>query len=428
LSNGFIDALRWGSNLWSAQLTLWSNNAPTTITLPVSAGSFTADRNSEQRRTGSLTVEFVPSVPPQQVMLNGTAHNQMPLIPSDPLAPFGNEVQISLTCICPDIGQTVQGQNGWVPIGTFPIATTTAGDIGADFAVTLELYDRSWPFSQWALKSNYTVPNADRSLRGEVIALLSSVWNTNGPGAGGVPVPTWISAPTFSGTSVWACPAGVYQQGQDPWKACLDMATSAGYELFLDVNGLLTMKPTPGSPAGGLLSSLSVNWNLNPAEVSASAGELHPVSGSPYSTPSAVTLSMTRNGITNDVFVSATGPNNATTTTPVQAEAFDNNPLSPTYVLGGMGDVPSFISDSLITSSAQAGVEAQYDLAVSLASSRTLTVILPPAPQFDIDDVVAVTDPRLALNAQPFIVDTLSVGLHHADTTTLSGRVIVAGS
>jgi hypothetical protein len=73
-------------------------------------------------------------------------------------------------------------------------------------------------------------------------------------------------------------------------------------------------------------------------------------------------------------------------------------------------------------------VEAQYDLAVSLASSRTLTVQLPIAPQFDVDDVVAVTNPRQGLAAQPFIVDTLSVDLSPGAPTSLAGRVIVAGS
>jgi hypothetical protein len=431
LSNGLIDALRWGSNLWAAQLTLLHSSNPTTILLPVSAGTFTADRNSEQRRSGELTVELLPTVPPQQVTLNGTAYNEMPLTPQDPLAPFGNEVQVAVSVIAPDLGQTTQGQNGWVPVGTFPIATTAVADTGTDLVVTMELYDRSWPFSQWALKTNYTVPAADASLRGEVIALLEYVWNTNGPGAGGASVPSWISLPSYSGTSSWACPAGVYQQGQDPWQACLDMAASAGYELFFDVNGLLTMKPTPGSnnaQGGGTLSSLPINWYFNPNEVSAVGGEQHPISGSPYSTPAGVTLSMTRDGIYNDVYVSATGPNNATSTSPSQSEAWDANPLSPTYVLGGMGDVPNFVYDSLISNGTQALAEAQYDLAVSLASAWTLTVLTPPAPQFDIDDVCAVTNPRLALSAQKFIVDTLSVDLRFDLQSSLSGRVIVPGS
>jgi len=437
LSDGFIDALRWGSNLWAAQLTLLHSSTPTSILLPVSAGTFTADRNSEQRRSGELTVELRPTVPPQQVVLNGTSYNQMPLTPQDPLAPFGNEVQVALSVIAPDIGQTTQGQNGWVPVGTFPIATTAVADTSTDLVVTMELYDRSWPFSQWALLDNYTVPAADGSLRGEVIALLEYVWNNNGPGVGSVPVPTWISTPSYSGTSSWNCPAGVYQQGQDPWQACLDMAASAGYELFFDVNGLLTMKPIPGSAnaqGGGTLSSLPINWYFNPNEVSAVGGEQHPISGSPYSTPAGVTLSMTRDGIYNDVFVSATGPNNATSNTPVQSRAYDSNPLSPTCTTGGMGDVPNFVYDSLIDTSngvlasEKALAEAQYDLAVSLASAWTLTVLTPPAPQFDLDDVCAVTNPRLALDQQAFIIDTLTVDRRYDLQSSLSGRVIVAGS
>ena len=428
LSNSFIDALRWGSNIAAAQLTLLVSGAPTTIIMPVSAGTFTADRNSEQRRSGELTVEYVPTVPPTQVTLNGTAYNQLPLTPTDPLAPFGNEVQVALSVMCPSLGQTTQGQNGWVPLGTFAIATTKVADITTDLTLTMELYDRSWPFSQWSLTTNYTVPNSDGSLRGEIIALLTNVWNNSGPGQSSVPVPSWIGSFQPGGTSTWVCPSGVYQQGQDPWKACLDMAASAGYELFFDVNGNLNGKPSPGSSAGGTLSSLPVSWNLIPAAVLANGQQAYSTSGSPYSAPSGITLGMTRDGISNNMFVSATGPNNATTTTPVQSSAADTNPGSPTYTLGGIGNVPSFVSDSLITSSAQALVEAQYDLAVSLASSRTLTVQLPIAPQFDVDDVVTVTNPRQGLTAQPFIVDTLSVDLSPGAKTSLAGRVIVAGS
>ena len=247
-NSGFIDALRWGSNLIAAQLTILQNGQATEVTLSVSDGSFETNRNSEQRRTGELTVEILPTVPPQTVTIAGQPVPYLPITPSSPLAPFGSEVQVAISVIAPDLGQTNgAGENGWVPLGTYAIATSTVDHTGLNLTCTLDLYDRSWEFSQWQLLQNYNVPAAGGSLQEEVVALLTYIWNNNGPGTQGTPVPTWLANPNFQGSSTWSCPPGTYNQGQDPWQACLDMAQSAGYELFFDINGVLNAKPIPGS-------------------------------------------------------------------------------------------------------------------------------------------------------------------------------------
>ncbi|HVD04355.1 MAG TPA: hypothetical protein VNF75_09550, partial [Candidatus Dormibacteraeota bacterium] len=186
----------------------------------------------------------------------------IPLLASSPLSPFsGTELSVEIALM--QQGQAT-GANGWAPLGIFSIATATIADSGADFELTLDLYDRSWQFSQWQLLQNYTVPASTGTLEAEVVALLSYIWNNNGPGraiAGSQPLPSWITSPNFLGVvgTPWVCPAGTYQQGQDPWQACIDMANSAGFELFFDMNGILTGKPSPGSAASGTtLSQLPV--------------------------------------------------------------------------------------------------------------------------------------------------------------------------
>ena len=429
-TNGFIDTLRWGSFLIAARITTLYQGQLTSVVLPVSTGSFTIDRNSAQRRTGELTVEILPTVPPETVVFAGKTATLLPLNPSSPLAPFGTEVFVELTVIDKAglLGSSTTGGNGWVPMGTFAIASSTVDDTGIDLALTLDLYDRSWIFSRWSLLKNYSVPAADGTLQGEVVALLTYIWNNNGPGRGSVPVPTWLSSPNMV-PSTWSCPSGVYQQGQDPWQACLDMAAAAGYELFFDVNGILTAKPAPGSPAGGTLSALPVVWGFDDNEVSDQGTFAHPVGGTPFTTTVACSLQMTRDHIYNDWFVSATGPNNATGgASPTQQEAADTNPNSPTYVNGEIGDIPNFVFDSLITSAGQALTEAQYNLAISLATAWTLSVTSALNPLFDIDDVCSVTNPRMGLSAQPFIVDTIQTGIRYDAHTVLTGRVITPGS
>ena len=395
----------------------------------MSDGSFTINRNSEHRRQGELTVEILPTVPPQTVNINGQPVPYLPTAPSSPLSPFGSEVAVAISVIAPDLGQVGNGQNGWVPLGIYTIGTSVVSDTNIDLTTQLELYDRSWSLAQWSLLQNYNVPAAGGSLQAEVVALLTYVWNNNGPGAQGQPVPSWLANPNFQGSSSWTCPPGTYNQGQDPWQACLDMAQSAGQELFFDINGILTAKPIPGSPAGGTLNSLPVVWGFNPAEVSAVGTVAHGLSGTPFTTPAGMTLTMTRDGIYNDFFVSATGANNITgSSTPVMAEAADTNSASPTWIGGPMGDVPYFVYDNQITTQAQGLSEAQYDLAVSIASAFQISVLTPPNPLFDIDDVCTATNPRLGLNLQKFIVDTITTTIRYDAQTAVAGRIIAVGA
>jgi len=206
------------------------------------------------------------------------------------------------------------------------------------------------------------------------------------------------------------------------------MAQSAGQEIFFDINGYLTGKPIPGSPAGGPLNSLPVVWNFNPNEVSAVGTLAHPLGGTPFTTPVGTVLTLTRDGIYNDFFVAATGANNISgTNTPVMQEAADTNAASPTFIGGPMGDVPYFVYDNLITTTAEALAEAQYDLGVSIAQAWTLGVTTPPNPLFDVDDVCTDTNPRLGLVLQKFIADTVTTTIRYDAQTVVAGRVITAG-
>lgn len=423
--------MRFGSFLVAARLTLYQNGQSLAITLPCSYAQFRADRNSAQRRTGELTVEILPTIPPSTVTLFNKQVPFLPVNPTSPLAPFGNEVFVELT-VMSDPSVPI-GTNGWVPMGLYAIASSTIDDSGQDLAVTLDLYDRSWPFSRWGLLTNYNVPAAGGNLEAEIKALLTYAWNNNGPGrssevGGSVPVPSYITGPNFQPTT-YTVPPGIYQQGQDPWAACLDMATSAGYELFFDLSGTLAGKPAPGSPAGGTLNSLPVVWGFNPGEVSAQGTYAHPLGGTPFTTPVAASLQMTRDKIYNDYQVSATGPSNSDSGF-AQAQAVDSNPNSPTYINSAIGDIPYFVYDSSISGQGQALAEAQYDLAVSISSAWTASVSSPLNPLLDIDDVCAILNPRFGYtgNGQKFIIDTLQTSVRYDVATMVTGRIIQPGS
>jgi hypothetical protein len=421
-SNAFIDALRWGSYIVATQLTLYYKGQATNVTLPVSTADFTFDRNSEQRRQGQITVEVLPTVPPQTVSLDGVNQvNLLPLSPSAALAPFAQEIAVSLQVF--GEGGSLD-PNGWVPMGVYAIAESDVDDTTNNLVVTLKLFDRSWVLANWKLLAPYSVPASTGTLQDEIAALINHVWTTQGPTSPATPPWSYSITP-----SSYQVPAGTYNQGQDPWQACLDMAASAGYELFFDVNGNVVGHPAPGSPASTsypTLNSIPVSWNFDQNTISAQGISSHPQGGTPFTTPIAMSMRILRDGISNDFWVAAVGSNNFTGL--VQQEAADTNVNSPTYYRGIMGDNPTFIFDNLVTSAAQALAEAQYNLAVSLSKVWQLSVDSALNPLFDIDDVFTATNPRLGLSSQKVIVDTIHTSVRYDALTTLTGRVIVPGA
>lgn len=407
-SSAFTDTLRFGSYLAVARMTVLSNGVSTQIQVPISEMTVTVDRNSETRRQGSLTVEVVPTDPPTELM---------PTSPSSLLAPFGNEIFAEFSVVT-DPANIDNAE--WIPLGIFAIATTTIDDSTIDVVVTLDLYDRSWVIAQRKLLAPYNVPAAGGGFAQEIEALLNQVWGQSG----NMPPLQYNIAPTD-----YVVPSGTYNQGEDPWQAALDMAASAGYELFFDVHGVVTGYPIPNPTTQPIVwafnqNSVSVQGTLNPP-----SSYDYTVGQSPFATPIGISVTMTRDGIYNDFYVSATGPQNAPggssgSTAPAQVNAADTNPGSPTYIGGGMGNVPNFVMDSLITTAAQAQAEANYDLAQALAKSWLVQVSTPPNPLFDIDDVIALFNSRMGLNGTKVVLDTITFSVRYDAATTLSGRVV----
>lgn len=413
VSSAFIDALRFGAYLVDARLTIYKNGNPTEFTVPVSTLSITVDRNSAQRRQGSITAELLPGIPPPALL---------PANPGSLLAPFGNEIFIEV-----GIAQVPAGSAGpakvlqWIPLGLFSIATVTVDDTTVDLVVTIDVYDRSWVISQRLFTAPYNFPATfSGNFVAEIVNLLNQAWTTHfSPNLKFNIVPTRKTVPKAS-----------YNQGSDPWQAALDMAAAVGYELYFDINGVVVGKPVPDP------KTQPITWNFTDdvTKIYGSGGTFGGGSaellGSAYSTPVAVQSVMTRDGIYNDIYITGTGTSNTPlsntgTNQPVVAEVADSNPASPFFVAGPMGDIPEFVASNLVTTSIQALKTAEYDLATSLGAAWQLTVTFPPNPLFDIDDVVIVNRPRIGIVNRKMVIDTIDYTISYSDTSTLTGRVVL---
>ncbi len=407
--SAFIDALRYGSQLVTARFTVYENGIPSggTFDAATSTGSFTVDRNSAQRRTGQITIELDPTVPPPKLMPNN---------PDALLAPFGNEVFIETGITSTGNLKAIQ----WVPMGLYVIATSVVDDTSIDLVVTLDLYDRSWTISQRKLKTPYNFPAGTGNFVDEVELLLKQVWGQDphmAPLQFNI-VPTNATVPVAS-----------YNQGSDPWQACMDMAAAVGYELYFDANGIVVGKPIPNP------QTQPITWHFtdNETDILGYSGTgSASLFGDMYTTPIAVQVKMTRDGIFNDIVIQGTGTANIATYTgigtqasgpPILAEAAVTVPSNPMNITGPMGDVPNFISSSLV-SAAGAQAMANNDLQVATSAAWTITISAPPNPIFDVDDVVTVTRARVGLNKAVMVIDTITHAISYADSMQITGRVI----
>ena len=413
----FIQAQRYGAILVQAMFQPYVKGRP--VGLPyygaASTGSFTIDRNSEFRRTGQITIELIPTIPPPLLM---------PVNPQSLLAPFGNEIFVA-TGIATSAGTGTEDQvaspTTWNAQGLFAITTSTVDDTVNDVTVTLDLSDRAWTIAQRTLKNPYNFPaTPSGNFAAEMQALLNMVWNQQ---IGVAPLIFNIQ-PTSA-----IVPSASYNQGSDPWQAAQDMASAIGYELYFDINGVVTGKPIPDP------YTTAITWNFSDDEtlvIGAGGSGSTALQGSPFSTPVEISVVMTRDGVYNDIVIQGTGDANTatyngdgieTSSPPILAEAADTRPGSPTYIGGGMGDVPNFVTSSLITTDG-AQDTANTDLNQALSAAWTVTITTAPMSIFDVDSVVTVTRPRVGLNNALVVVDTVTNTLNYADTDQVTGRIL----
>lgn len=195
-------------------------------------------------------------------------------------------------------------------------------------------------------------------------------------------------------------PLLVFAEGEDPWVAATEMATSIGMELFFDAGGRATMRPPP---------------SLVDAEPVASYIE------GVGSTIIDLGVNLSAVGLANRVVVTSA----ATTTAPVRGVATDDDPASPTYYDGSFGRRTLHIRDEKVRTVAQAEAVARLRLAEALAPRESADISALVDPRREAGDVVLVDVggwQRLASIA------TLSMPLGPTGTMRLTTGAIVAAA
>ncbi len=293
------------------------------------------------------------------------------------LAEAGAEIVAARGLVLPD------GSEELVPLGAFVLDADL--EEAEDGTITVSGADRSQRISRARWSDPYTVPAG--AVVGEAIGdLLTDRWPDCPLGA------TLAAADAKTGARL----AFLDGADSDPWKDARSIAAAVGLDLYFDGAGAAQVRDTPDP------ESDPVCWTY-------AAGD------------EAVILSRTRKaivtGLYNGVIASAESSDVAT---PVRAEAWDEDPNSPTYAWGPMGRVPRFYSSPLLSTKAQAQSAADTMLARVKRPIEQAAFTLLPNPAHEAFDLVEFTEADGGVSR--YMLDIVSVPLDAAGALSATAR------
>lgn len=305
--------------------------------------------------TGSATVTMDTVATTLRTLAVTVADLDGTIAASGLLDPYGNEIAVA---------SGIDDGNGGAllePVGVFGITELTTVD--------------SVSSSGGYIGPLLTVAASDRSF-----ALAANLLVDTIVAAPGTPVSVAIAdlaaaaAPSLRGSDIriedcpYLLPGQVLAVGTDPWATMKTWAASAGWIIYFDELGRLTFTPPPdpGLPIavyapgpGYTMTGLSSLISTSPAY--------------------------------NGAIVIGSYPGNIA----VRGVAWDDDPASPTYYLGGYGRRPAPpVTLSTVLSQAQADAAAAALLPTILGASRPVTVTAIPDPRRRPYDVAYLSDGR----------------------------------
>lgn len=153
-------------------------------------------------------------------------------------------------------------------------------------------------------------------------------------------------------------------QGGDPYKDIKEFLLPASLEPYFDAAGVFVIRQIPDPSVGVPV------WTID--------DDAHPVI-------TDLSEELTADQTLNYITVKGEG---TSTTNPVSGTAFDDNPLSPTYILGDFGEHAVTITLSGLETNDQAAAAAKAILAGSLSGSQVITISMVPNPALEPGDLV----------------------------------------
>ena len=333
--------------------------------LPIVDGAVVLDANAAIRGRLDMTIPV------------GDGTDLIPTSASSPLAPYGNEVQVSRGVLHPD------GFAELVSLGIFRLDEVDIDDEAGTLGLRITGSDRSARVIDARFEDPYQIA-AGTNYADAILAVVQ---------AGYPDVEYSFSATTATTPQINA------QEGDDRWGLAQSMATAIGMELFFDGTGTLILRPVP-TPLSG-----SPVWYIVEGEngVLLRAGR-----------------QWVRQGSYNRYIV--TGESTSSDNPPARGIATDDNPLSPTYYYGRFGRVPGFYVSPLVTTDDQAADAAAAMLARQLGTTQTASFGSLVNPALAPGDIVRVSRERAGIVNEDNCIDSITIPLAAAGEMTGATR------
>ncbi|MFD8117100.1 DUF5047 domain-containing protein [Streptomyces microflavus] len=338
-----------------------------TIRLPAIAGNVDVDRSAAIRR--KLSVECVD---PEGKLT--------PRESGEILTPHGTELRAYRGIVYHD-----DTPPEVCPLGVFRLArSTVTDDSSGGSKIQIEAFDRSRTIARDKFQVPYTIAAGVN-----VLAAIKDIVKRTFPAAQYDAITTTLSttAPLL------------YDAGADPWTAVTDLATSMGCEIYFDVDGRIVVAPPDDINAlpapdftyiegqGCIMTDLTRVYSDDPGY--------------------------------NGVIVTGESPGDEKP--PVRGEAWDMQQTSPTYRYGDYGEVPHFVTDSLVKTEEEATAAAKAILAQYLGFTSQLSISAAVNPSYEAGDIVEVVRASAGV-AGLYALDVFNVPLKKDDRQQLTLR------
>lgn len=274
----------------------------------------------------------------------------------------------SYTELRPYMGTMVNGEMEWAAMGVFTPAERRVRDLGSgNYIVTVQCSDRTERISNNAWYKPFSIASGLTYYQA-----ISLVLTDRAKGF----TPILIADEATAGVLT---PAMKFSESEDPWQgAVLRLAEAEGADVYFDREGNVVARkildPARQQPV------LRVGTTNDPRRV---IGELN--------------TSTNRRQAYSGVICKAEAP---WLLLPVSATVWDDDPSSPTWRNGPMGERPMIIGDSLATTQAQCTVVAKARLEKIKGLAEDIDLGLLCDPRMEVGDVIERYDP---------VVDELSM-------------------
>lgn len=364
VTSQFLTRMR-GSHIAPVTVEVWDtvSNALLKEIYPIS-GQVTVDNRRDIRRQCELTV----------VDIDGT------LVPTNgfsTLSPFNRELRVHRGIRYED------GTEEMVPLGVFIITKVSVNDGQDGVKITLEGSDRSWRIAKRKWYTNDFWIDEGTSKEDAIAQILLDR----------VPE-TQIDFIATNQTTTVLYPT--LDQSSDPWKQAMEIAKSAGVDLYFDVNGVARLRNIPDPDT----SVVDIEY-LEDEE--------------------AVITTLKRDLTTDDSYNGVIFTGEGTNLTiGVIGTAWDDNPNSPTY-RATYGEVPLFKTSATVLTTEEAEVAAVAELRKVIGAAEKIEWTQLVNPAQDVYDVVRVVRSPSKVNAT-LVLDAVTIPLSAEQTMTSVAR------